>query len=70
MAVKPQNPSGPRIFLTIEDAAQLVGLSHWTIRMWLRTGKLPKYKSGTRTLVREGELLALIKPQPQKREAK
>jgi excisionase family DNA binding protein len=48
-------------FLNIDEAAQLVGLSHWTIRRWLEAGKLTRYKSASRTLVRRTELLDLTK---------
>lgn len=51
-------------FLTVEDAAQLVGLAHWTIRAWLYRGLLTKYKSASRTLVSRKELLALVEPKP------
>lgn len=51
-------------FLTVDEAAQLVGLSHWTIRKWLHTpGKLTCYRSASRTLVNRAELLDLVKPQ-------
>lgn len=50
-------------FLTVEDAAQLVGLSHWTLRCWLRLGRLTKYRSGRRrTMISRVELLELLKP--------
>jgi excisionase family DNA binding protein len=51
-------------FLTVDKAAQLVGLSHWTIRRWMEPGgKLTRYKSGSRTVVRRAELLELVKPE-------
>jgi excisionase family DNA binding protein len=46
----------------VDEAAQLVGLSHWTIRRWLDSGRLTRYKSGFRTVVRRPELLALLEP--------
>lgn len=49
-------------FLTVEEAAQFVGLSHWTLRSWLHKGRLTKYKSVSRTLVNRSELLELLKP--------
>ena len=50
-------------FLTVDEAAALVGCSHWTIRRWLDIGKLTRFKSGPqRTVVRRSELLELTKP--------
>jgi len=49
-------------FLTVSEAAQLAGLSHWTIRQWLYRGILTRYKSASRTVVSRSELLDLLKP--------
>jgi excisionase family DNA binding protein len=49
-------------FLTIDEAAQLVGISHWTLRMWLRRGRLTRYKTVSRTVIRRSELLELTRP--------
>jgi excisionase family DNA binding protein len=47
-------------FLTIEEAARLVGLSHWTIRLYLQKRRLTKYRLCNRTVVSRKELVALI----------
>jgi excisionase family DNA binding protein len=49
-------------FLTVDEAALLVGMSHWTVRRWLDLGKLTRYKSASRTFVSRSELLELLKP--------
>jgi excisionase family DNA binding protein len=50
-------------FLTVDGAAQLVGMSHWTIRRWLKPGgKLTRYRAGSRVVVSRSELLELVKP--------
>lgn len=49
-------------FLTVDQAANLVRLSHWTIRRWLAAGKLTRYKAISRTVVSRAELLALLEP--------
>jgi excisionase family DNA binding protein len=49
-------------FLTVDEAAKLIGISHWTIRRWLGAGSLARYKAGTRTVVKRAELLELVKP--------
>jgi len=51
-----------RAFITIAEAAELVGRSHWTIRMWLRRGALTRYKSASRTVVSRPELLERVEP--------
>ena len=55
---------GKSEFVTVDEAAELVGLSHWTLRLWLHKGLLTKYKSASRTVVSRSELLALVKPHP------
>lgn len=50
-------------FLSVDDAARLIGVSHWTIRLWLQNGRLTRYKSGpARTVVSRSELLELVRP--------
>jgi hypothetical protein len=49
-------------FLTVVEAAQFAGLSHWTIRLWLRNGRLTRYKRASRTVVSRAEFLELVKP--------
>ena len=49
---------------SIESAAEFLGgLSPWTIRAWLTQGKLTRIKIGSRTMVREAELIAMAKPE-------
>jgi excisionase family DNA binding protein len=40
----------------VREAAQILGVSPWSIRRWIRLGKLPAVKLGRRTVV---ELAAL-----------
>ena len=50
--------------MSIEAAAEFLGgLSQSTIRNWLSQGKLTRVKVGSRTMVREDELLSMIKPE-------
>jgi len=51
-------------FLTVDEAARLVGRSHWTVRMWLHTSRLTRYRSASRTLVSRKELLEVTKIVP------
>jgi hypothetical protein len=49
---------------SIESAAEFLGgLSPWTIRRWLSDGRLVRIKVGARTMVREGDLIAMAKPE-------
>ncbi len=53
----------PNDFITVEEAARLVGRSHWAIRRWLQpNGKLTRYKSLNRTVVSRLELMKLTEP--------
>jgi excisionase family DNA binding protein len=58
-------------FLTVDEAAELAGVTHWAIRRWLGSSKkLTRYKSGSRTVVSRTELLELIKPRKAEGQAK
>jgi excisionase family DNA binding protein len=47
--------------LSVEEAARrLGGLSKFTIHAWLSQGKLQRTKVGSRTMIRESELLKVI----------
>lgn len=49
-------------FLTVDEAAELAGLSHWTIRKYIKFSKLQRYVSGSRIVVSRAELLELLRP--------
>ena len=59
MGAEPENTDR---FLTVDEAADLVALSHWTIRLWLRKGRLTRYMIGSRVVVNLAELRELLKP--------
>jgi excisionase family DNA binding protein len=46
--------------LGVCDAAGLLGVSHWTIRRWIRIGRLPAVKLGRRTVVEIAALKDLV----------
>lgn len=52
--VQPRNATRP---LTIPEAADLVSVSTWTVRAWIRAGHLPKVKIRGRVYVREADVL-------------
>jgi hypothetical protein len=52
---------------SVQDAARLLGgVSVSLIRKWLGQGLLTKVKIGRRTMVRERDLLRMIKPEQRK----
>lgn len=50
----------------VEEAAKALGISHWTIWNYLRTGELQRTKIGGRTVIRESELKKLIVDAPRR----
>lgn len=44
------------ILLNVAQCAQLLGISHWTVRRLLSTGKLPGVRIGSRVLVRASDI--------------
>lgn len=44
----------------IKEAANALGLSHWTIRQWIRHGRLPAVRLGRRRMIEPAELQRLI----------
>jgi excisionase family DNA binding protein len=46
--------------LGIREAARLLSISHWSVRRWIRLGKLPAVKLGRRVLVEVAALQRLI----------
>ena len=49
-----------QIALGLREAAASVGLSHWTLRAWLRHGKLRSVRLGRRVLIEPSELRRLV----------
>jgi len=45
---------------SIQEAADLTGLSHWTLRKWAKDGKIETNKQGSRRLISESELERLL----------
>ena len=49
-----------RLLLSIREAAQRLSLSSWTLRAWIRQGKLRPVRLGSRLLIEPCELERLI----------
>lgn len=50
----------PPLALGIRDAAKLVGLSPWTLRDWIRQGRIASIRLGRRRLIEPSALHALV----------
>ncbi len=51
--------------ITVNHAAELIGVTHYTIRRRIADGDLPAWRFGPRTLrVRRNDVLALLRPVP------
>jgi excisionase family DNA binding protein len=44
----------------LKQAAELTGLSHWTLRQYIRDGKLKAIRIGRRVLIEPSELHRLV----------
>jgi excisionase family DNA binding protein len=49
-----------RALKNIDEAAGLLGISPWTVRAWIRIGKLRPVRLGRRVLLSESELERLV----------
>jgi len=55
---------------SVDQAAKALAVSHWTLRYWLKTGKLRGAKVGARRVIRESELQRLVVDDPRPRARK
>ena len=44
----------------LRQAATVLGLSHWTLRQWIRKGRIRVVRLGSRVLIEPAELERLI----------
>jgi excisionase family DNA binding protein len=49
-----------QLALGVRQAAEAVGLSHWTLRAYVRQGKIKAVKIGRRLLIEPAELQRLV----------
>jgi excisionase family DNA binding protein len=52
------------MLITVPEAARRAGRNAETVRRWIRTGRLRSEKVGTQHLVREEDVLGLLREQP------
>ncbi len=53
--------------IPFEEGCQLANRSHFTVRKWLREGKLTRYKRGSSTFLDPAELVPQPVPGPKRR---
>jgi len=46
--------------LSIDGLASRLDVSPWTVRSWVRQGKIPFFKVGKRVLVKESDVVSLL----------
>ena len=49
-----------RLLVGIKEAAGTLGISHWTLREYVRAGKVPHVRIGRRVLVEPAELERMV----------
>ena len=49
-----------KLALGLKEAAAAVGLSPWTLRHWIKQGRLRSVRLGRRVLIEPGELERLV----------
>ena len=47
--------------MSVKEAAGLLGISHWTVRSYIRDGRLKPVRLGRRVLLSEEELERLVR---------
>lgn len=50
-----------KLVVSINEAAHMLSLSHWTIRKYINEGMLPYVRIGRRVLLNRSELERLVK---------
>lgn len=52
---------------TVDQAAKILTVSHWTVRYWLKAGKVRGARIGSRRVIRESELQRLVVDDPRRK---
>lgn len=52
----------PQNLVPVADAAEIAGYTTRSIWHWLETGKLTRYRAGSRTLIDADELVEMLAP--------
>ena len=55
-------------FIKIETAAQIIDVSIWTLRKWVKQRKIRSYRFGRVVRIRESDILRIASVRPSKKE--
>ena len=55
-----KNYSPVRLLWSVKDTANALGMSHWTVRFYIRSGQLRSVRIGKRVMVDPDDVLRLI----------
>jgi len=53
-----------RLTIGLVEASEALGISHWTLRRYIREGKIRAVRIGRRVLVEPAELMKLVNQEP------
>lgn len=56
MLTRSVSPSGPQAFLTPQEVSDLLRVSVYTVRRWIKEGDLPAYKVGRGWRISEADI--------------
>jgi excisionase family DNA binding protein len=57
---RPANGGDREAYVSPKRAAELTGMAEWTIRDWIRTGRLKAYKAGRMWRIKREDLDAML----------
>jgi len=60
---RPKTDGGIRVqqmTIGVKEAAERLGVSHWAVRRWIKSGKLRAVRLGRRVLIEPAELERLV----------
>jgi len=50
-----------KLLFSVEESAEILAISKWSLRLWMKKGIIPSVKIGTRRLIRAADLENIAK---------
>jgi excisionase family DNA binding protein len=50
-----------KLLVSVEESAEILAISKWSLRSWMKKGLVPSVKIGTRRLIRASDLENIAK---------